>query len=400
MGATGKDSRGEPTGPAIEFTKGLRGVDVVLADHTAVVVDKIVGGALVVEKRSKGRSYARIAIKVKNGRVASKAAAFLATRASHRFPRRVRRWKRRRRLCMPGRGLPDVLHLHDHRLGQGQLPEERGRRRKTYKDQLAEKFDAKIGTTSDVFPRGGSPAVERTGETPIGDLVADAPLDACKASDGAQIAFTNGGGIRDSLPAKDYPPKVTTLNRPGNPPPWDITVGDATSVLPFNNSAVVRKIKGSLLWDVLGFSVAKLPAADGRLLQIAGFKFTYSMTATPRIQSVTLLAGEKVILKTDATEYVAVTTASSVVATRNAPRRGPAGSTRAARARISASNARRAASRAMPPTQALAASSRRGCAAAERTTTARPAASAAADRPVSRATPAMPPTPETGPRRG
>ena len=43
------------------------------------------------------------------------------------------------------------------------------------------------------------------------------------------------------------------------------------------------------------------------MLQIAGFKFTYSVTKTPRVQSVTLLAGNKDIPKSDPTDYVAVT---------------------------------------------------------------------------------------------
>jgi 2',3'-cyclic-nucleotide 2'-phosphodiesterase (5'-nucleotidase family) len=183
---------------------------------------------------------------------------------------------------------------------------------KSYKDQLSTKFDVKIATASDLFPRGPypvptDPAVERIGETPIGDLVADSLLEAYKASDGAQIAFTNGGGIRDALPAKDYAPKAATFVRPPAAAPWDIMVGDAVSVLRFNNSAVVRKVSGKLLWQVLEYSVAKYPAPDGRFLQIAGFKYTFDKAMTPRVQSVTLIEGNKDIPSNDATEYVAVT---------------------------------------------------------------------------------------------
>ena len=138
---------------------------------------------------------------------------------------------------------------------------------KTYKDQLSTKFDVKIGTTADLFPRGAFPAptdvaVERTRETPIGDIVADALLDAYKATDGAQIAFTNGGGLRDSLPAKDYAPKSATFVRPPAAAPWDIMVGDATSVLRFNNSTVVRK--GSS-WPRLSYLPHSPPVARTQL---------------------------------------------------------------------------------------------------------------------------------------
>ena len=53
--------------------------------------------------------------------------------------------------------------------------------------------------------------------------------------------------------------------------------------------------------------MAKYPAPDGRFLQIAGFKYSFDRALTPRVQSVTLLEGSKVIPSTDQTEYVVVT---------------------------------------------------------------------------------------------
>ena len=44
---------------------------------------------------------------------------------------------------------------------------------KKYKDQLTSKLDVKIGQVSGVFPRGGTPAVERSGENPMGIYIAD-----------------------------------------------------------------------------------------------------------------------------------------------------------------------------------------------------------------------------------
>lgn len=251
-----------------------------LADHTDIVVNKIVGGALVVENRSKGRTYARVAIKVENGKVASKAATIVdplglhtallacdggvcacpATPCPATFTCTT--------AARPDLGKCQKQEITPDAAGDALI--------KTYKDQLSTKFDVKIGTAADLFPRGPyplttDPAVERIKETPNGDLVADALLDAYKTTDSAQISFTNGGGIRDSLPAKDYAPKATSFVRPPALAPWDIMVGDATSVLRFNNSTIVRKIKGQLLWQVLEFSVAKLRAPDGRFLHIAGF---------------------------------------------------------------------------------------------------------------------------------
>ena len=71
---------------------------------------------------------------------------------------------------------------------------------KKYKDQLSAKLDVKIGQVSGVFPRGGSPAVERSGETPMGNYIAD----LMRAKYKTDFAIQNGGGIRDTFPAKTY----------------------------------------------------------------------------------------------------------------------------------------------------------------------------------------------------
>ena len=65
---------------------------------------------------------------------------------------------------------------------------------KKYKDQLTAKLDVKIGSVSGVFPRGGTPAVERSGETPMGNYIAD----LMRAKYKTDFAVQNGGGIRDT----------------------------------------------------------------------------------------------------------------------------------------------------------------------------------------------------------
>ncbi|MEY5030562.1 MAG: hypothetical protein RLZZ334_509, partial [Actinomycetota bacterium] len=80
---------------------------------------------------------------------------------------------------------------------------------KKYKDQLSAKLDVKIGQVSGVFPRGGSPAVERSGETPMGNYIAD----LMRAKYKTDFAIQNGGGIRDTFPAKTYVPAATGLVR-------------------------------------------------------------------------------------------------------------------------------------------------------------------------------------------
>lgn len=72
---------------------------------------------------------------------------------------------------------------------------------------------------------------------------------------------------------------------------------------------VFRDASRQVLWQALEYSVAQLPNADGRFLHIAGFRFTFDPTqpAGSRVQSVTILEGNKDVPKTDQTDYVMVT---------------------------------------------------------------------------------------------
>ena len=175
---------------------------------------------------------------------------------------------------------------------------------KKYKDQLVEKLDVKIGQVTAVFPRGGTPAVERAGETPMGNYLADLMRSRMKTD----FAITNGGGLRDTFPAATYKVVNTSYKRPaaGATGPYDVTLGDAISVLPFGNAVVTTKISGTQLWAALENGVSQYPSA-GRFPQISGFKFTFDTTKAvgSRILTVTTLDG-KAIAK-DSTMYSVAT---------------------------------------------------------------------------------------------
>ncbi len=175
---------------------------------------------------------------------------------------------------------------------------------KKYKDQLVTKLDVKIGQVSDLFPRGGSPAVERAGETPMGNYVADLMRKELKTD----LAITNGGGLRDTFPAATYKVVNTSYKRPaaGVTGPFDVTLGDAISVLPFGNSVAVATITGTQLWAALENGVSQFPSG-GRFPQISGFKFSFdaSKAAGARITAVTTLSGAA-IAKDDKKYTVAV----------------------------------------------------------------------------------------------
>lgn len=175
---------------------------------------------------------------------------------------------------------------------------------KKYKDQLVAKLDVKIGSVSAVFPRGGTPAVERSGETPMGNYLAD----LMRAGAKTDFAITNGGGLRDTFPAATYKVVDTTYKRPsaGSSGPYDVTLGDAISVLPFGNSVGISKISGKQLWAAMENGVSQYPSA-GRFPQISGFKFSFdtSKAVGSRIVSVTKLDGTPIAK--DDTMYTVVT---------------------------------------------------------------------------------------------
>jgi 5'-nucleotidase len=169
---------------------------------------------------------------------------------------------------------------------------------KTYKDQLTAKLDVKIGKVSAVFPRGGTPAVERSGETPMGNYIAD----LMRAKYKTDFAIQNGGGIRSAFPAPTYIPADTTLVRTGAGP-LDVTLGDAFTVYPFGNQVATTVITGENLWKALENGVGGAYPGDGRFPQISGFKYSFdaSKAIGSRIVSVTKLDGTAIAK--DSKEY-------------------------------------------------------------------------------------------------
>mgnify|MGYP006287184387 CR=1 FL=1 len=94
----------------------------------------------------------------------------------------------------------------------------------------------------------------RTGETNLGSLIGDAMLSAVDA----EVAITNGGGIRSSIDK------------------GEITRGEIISVLPFGNTVVVKNIKGSELLNAVEHGLSEYPAHEGLFPQVAGISFVFA----------------------------------------------------------------------------------------------------------------------------
>ncbi|MBU6314009.1 MAG: 5'-nucleotidase C-terminal domain-containing protein [Actinomycetales bacterium] len=173
---------------------------------------------------------------------------------------------------------------------------------KKYKDQLTTKLDVKIGSVSGLFPRGGSPAVERSGENPMGIYIAD----LLRAKYKTDFAITNGGGIRDTFPAKTYIPANTALVRTGTGP-LDVTLGDALTVYPFGNQVATTVVTGANLWKALENGVGGNYPADGRFPQVSGLKFSFDSSKPVGARIVSVTKNDGTAIAKDATEYTLTT---------------------------------------------------------------------------------------------
>ena len=173
---------------------------------------------------------------------------------------------------------------------------------KKYKDQMSSKLDVKIGQVSGTFPIDGSPRVQRSGENPMGNFIADLLRTKYKTD----FALTNGGGIRDSFPAKGYKPVDTTLVRTGTDA-LDVTLGDALTVYPFGNQVATTVVTGENLWKALEIGVGGNYGSEGRFPQISGFKFTFDPTKASGSRIISVTTNDGSAIAKDQTVYTLTT---------------------------------------------------------------------------------------------
>ncbi len=97
----------------------------------------------------------------------------------------------------------------------------------------------------------------RTGETSLGNLIADAILAKTKG-DRVQVALTNAGGIRNGFPL------------------GEITMGNVLEALPFGNTITRVELTGKQLLATLEHGVSLAEKEEGRFPQVAGIRFVWN----------------------------------------------------------------------------------------------------------------------------
>ncbi len=138
-----------------------------------------------------------------------------------------------------------------------------------YEAELSRELDVDVGVlTAELDSRTAS---VRSGETAIGNLIADAMRDA----KGTDIAITNGGGIRAN---KQYPVGHRLTRR------------DILTELPFGNRTVVTEVTGKAIMEALENGLSQVEQRAGRFPHVSGMRFVYDpkRAAGSRVVSVTV----------------------------------------------------------------------------------------------------------------
>ncbi|UFJ43317.1 5'-nucleotidase C-terminal domain-containing protein [Brevibacillus humidisoli] len=132
-------------------------------------------------------------------------------------------------------------------------------------DQLVQEVVQKVDESMNVVIAKSEVALDgdrnfvRKRETNVGNLITDIMLERTQSIPGyeADVALTNGGGIRTQLDA------------------GDITKKDLYSLLPFPNTLAVVEVTGEELKQALENGVSQVEEGAGRFPQISGMSFSY-----------------------------------------------------------------------------------------------------------------------------
>ena len=130
-----------------------------------------------------------------------------------------------------------------------------------------EKLKTVIGRTEILLV--GDRNLIRNGETNLGDFVTDAIRDAT----GADVAIIGGGSLRTSVDV------------------GDITMKTVYDVVPFMNFTCTFNVPGSVLWEEMEFSLARMGQTNGGYLQFSGMTVTYDPDAAAGSRVISIQVG-------------------------------------------------------------------------------------------------------------
>ena len=227
-------------GTDLELLRQAKGIDVVLGGHDHLLIAHHDGRHAVMKAGSQGRHVGVLTLTID---------------------------------CIEGRGgTSKVVWTPDFRLRSTADTEGDAKvaaKVRDYQASLDETLDVVIGETAVELSTLGF--LRGSAETAFGNLLADAMREAT----GADIALTNGGGIRGD-----------TVYPPGS----KLTRKMVLTELPFGNKTVVLRLTGAQLRAALENGVSRAEKPSGRFPQVSGLAFTFDARRPPseRVTSVTV----------------------------------------------------------------------------------------------------------------
>ncbi|MBZ6379517.1 hypothetical protein B5C34_07385 [Pacificimonas flava] len=191
--------------------------------------------------------------------------------------------------------------IADDMFGLNGLAFEEGSRADEVRDIIApvqeiiDEAGSNIFGFTDVYLEGARGAV-RTEETNLGNLTADANLNALEdridLGDNFAVSIKNGGGIRAAIGTFSSPGPNGEVDQLPPPPNGGVSELDISNALRFNNQLVAVDVDAIGLKAILEHGVSGIAGAtEGRFPQVGGVRFSFdqSQPVGDRVEDIALL---------------------------------------------------------------------------------------------------------------
>ena len=135
---------------------------------------------------------------------------------------------------------------------------------KSINDKYAGITGAAVGESKVTLPISvNGKRIVRNADSALGDF----DTDALRSVMGTDVAFTNGGGLREAIKA------------------GPLTFGDVLKLHPFGNTIVSARVTGQQLLDALEMGARLYPQESGGFLHASGLKYTIDSTVPSSVQT-------------------------------------------------------------------------------------------------------------------
>lgn len=218
----GQDAETPLTWQSVTIAEQVDGIDVMVDGHSHTTLEEgmVLGDTLLASAGSYAKNLGVVELVIAEGEVTEVSARLITKEASAETPEQQE--------------IMDLIAVYDA-MGQEALAEVAGE------------------TTVELV---GVRELVRAGETNLGNLLTDAMLDLS----GADIAFSNGGGIRASVPA------------------GTITRGNIVEVFPFGNLIEVKEVTGAMMKEILEHGTDAYPEPAGKFPHVGGMTYQIDLS--------------------------------------------------------------------------------------------------------------------------